>query len=86
MVVALCYASFQWGVTQQKNKALSAENAAYIEYVKTQKEVTDKYAPIFDKLPKKASPDAIIDYAIDSLPDNHSHTNTRLRPSTKTKK
>lgn len=85
MIAALCFASFKWGVTHQKNEVLSAQNAALFEYVKTQKEVNDKYASILEKLPINANPDAIIDYAINSLPDN-SHTDSRLRPSPKAKK
>ena len=85
LVTALVYGSFQWGASHEKNNVTSAQNAALIEYVKAQKDITDKYEPVFKKLPVNANPDVIIDYAIDGLPDPR-HTKSRLRPSTKADK
>ena len=71
VALAAVYGSFQWGAAHEKNKNLSAENAALIEYVKAQKEVTDAYKPIFDNL--KTAPknriDPVIDRVIDSVPN-----------------
>lgn len=75
-VVALVFASFQWGRTHEKNNAITADNKALIEYVKSQKTITDKYGPIFDKLKTlpKTAVDPAIDYALDQLP-NPKHKN-----------
>ena len=82
VALAALYSAFQWGASHEKNKNLTAENAALIEYVKAQKEVTDAYKPIFENLktaPKNAI-DPYIDSAIDSVP-NPSGANKRLRSS-----
>lgn len=69
--LAAVYASFQWGAAHEKNKNLSAENAALIEYVKAQKEVTDAYKPIFEglKTAPKNPVDPGIDGTIDRMPN-----------------
>lgn len=85
VVAALVYASFQWGRTHEKNKQLDATNTALIEYVEKQKEITDFYGPLFDKI--KTAPkngiDPVIDATIDFLPDPK-RKNRGLRPSSET--